>query len=73
MENEYPEELSIEEVDNLEDFEYYGLKDLEQALRWSKKLGGMLYTQVDSGMDRVYLKGNHLVNRTGIYLVLIKK
>jgi hypothetical protein len=26
--------------------------------------------KVDSGMDRVYLLGKHLVNRTGIYAVV---
>jgi hypothetical protein len=31
---------------------------------------GVLYTQVDADDDVVYVKGNHLVNRTGVYAVI---
>jgi hypothetical protein len=36
----------------------------------AKMAEGVLYTQVDADDDVVYVKGNHLVNRTGVYAVI---
>ena len=44
--------------------------DEKKAIAFAKKENRQIYTQIDAGMDRVYLKGKHFVNRTGIYGVV---
>jgi hypothetical protein len=51
-----------------------GVPELVDDLDWAKEFaasnGGQVYTQVDADNDRVvYLRGVHLVNRTGVYAV----
>ena len=48
-----------------------------RAIKFAKKTGGQLYTQVDCEGDRntynwAYVKGNAWVNRTGAYMVLFQ-
>ncbi len=53
--------------------------DLEKAKAFQKllkesldEIDSVIYTQVDTDSgDRVYLKGIHFVNRTGVYMVAI--
>ena len=42
-----------------------------QAQMIAEAVGGQVYTQVDGDDDRYYKKGFHLVNRTGVYAVLV--
>lgn len=64
-----PYELTIEETGN-HDFEIF--HDLEGVRKYYNGGGnGQLYTQVDAGMDVVYLRGYHLVNRTGVYIIVV--
>ena len=49
--------------------------DLKKALKVRKKVKGILYTQVDTESSDpektvMYIKGNKLVNRTGMYAVV---
>jgi len=83
--DKYPEELTFDEFDSIKwDFEkQFGLNDdrpcgeiCESIFDHMKKLDGsyVLYTQVDGDDgDRIYEKGNHLVNRTGIWWVVKSK
>lgn len=65
----YPEEMTIGESEVCG--KNKGFDDLRKALSYVKKNGGQIYTQVDSESgDRVYLRGNHFVNRTGQWLVV---
>lgn len=75
--NRFPEELSLTEADKFEFFE--GFEDLTKAKAYAKKKKGQLYTQVDcesslskDNQDVCYLKGNHFVNRTGYYIVVMR-
>jgi hypothetical protein len=79
--NEFPDELTMDELDDLEDkydSEQFGLEDdrplneiAKDVLNYAKKHNGIIYTQVDGEEDRVYSKGLRFVNRTGIWEVLI--
>lgn len=40
------------------------------AMKFAKITNGILYTQVDGIKDRVYAKGTHKINRTGVYMVI---
>ncbi len=49
-------------------------EDLEKAKQYAKKVGGEIYTEVDTGGTSVgYLKGIHLVNRLGYSVVKLPK
>ena len=63
-----PEVLTFSQVDDLMNVE--GFQSLKKAQAYAKKVKGQLYTQVDSGMDREYVRGNELVNRTGEWIVI---
>lgn len=68
------EELTLEQVDKLEDrFDTFeGDLALALARRLMKFEGGEIYTQVDGEDGKpVYLRGVHAVNRTGVYGVRI--
>jgi len=81
----YPEELTFDQFDDIAwNFEQqFGLNDpranrpiLEEAFNLIKKHNGelVLYTQVDGDSgERLYSKGHHLVNRTGIWWVVKSK
>lgn len=83
--DKYPDELTFDEFDSIKwDFEkQFGLDDdrplrpiLQEAFNLIKKNNGkfVLYTQVDGDDgDRIYEKGHHLVNRTGIWWVVKSK
>lgn len=61
---------TCDELDQIEDSPtFYSLKE---AIRNQAKFGGTIYTQVDSETDDsvIYVKGIHIVNRTGIYAVV---
>jgi len=70
---EMPLILTVEECD---DYIYvvfsneYDFINLYRAQKFVKQSNGILYTQIDGEKDRVYSKGIHFVNRTGIYLVV---
>lgn len=70
----YPEELTIDESEEYPIF--FSFDDEMRAIRTAKKIKGQMYTQVDTdteGPDNVaYLKGHHIVNRTGWYIVVKK-
>lgn len=68
-------------IDELEDWEHNGkgtfttYSILKRAVNAARRRHGVIYTQVDSetSSDRVYSKGLHYVNRTGVYAVLYPK
>jgi hypothetical protein len=70
----YPEEMTVTHADRFPVFKSF--EDLSKALAYEKKHGGKLYTQIDiegkaeDGNDIVYLRGSHLVNRTGLWIVV---
>lgn len=73
----YPEELTFDQFDKISwDYDQqFGLdddKDMTPAEieEFANKIGGKVYTQVDGENDRVYVKGLHKINRTGIYEVV---
>jgi len=68
----FPSVLSIDKADRCEKFK--GFDDEMKAVRYSKKHGGQMYTQVDTeGRDgTAYMRGHHIVNRTGYYVVVDK-
>lgn len=81
----YPEQLTFDQFDDMVwDFEkQFGLND-DRSCRdiclsvfdYMKKRDGtyVLYTQIDGDSgDRVYSKGHHLCNRTGIWWVVKSK
>lgn len=61
MEDEY----TIDEFDKVCSL----VGEYTECIEYIDKNGGTLYTQVDSGIDDsvVYVKGDRLVNRTGVY------
>ena len=63
----FPEELSLGEMDEL-DSEVFD--DLDKAIEYAREHGGQVYTQVDGEEDRMYTRGVHVVNRTGIHAVV---
>ena len=65
----YPEELSLGEMDELVSEVFDGL---DKAIEYVKEHGGQVYTQVDGEKDRMYTRGVHVVNRTGMYAVVKK-
>ncbi len=82
--DKYPEELTFDQFDDIGwDFEQqFGLDDpranspiVREAFDLIKKHNGelVLYTQVDGEEDRVYVRGHHVVNRTGIWWVVKSK
>ena len=46
---------------------------LKAVLRFLKKTSALLYTQVGAGRSVVYVKGNKVVNRTGVYALVWAK
>lgn len=76
-ENKYPEELTHGELtgtrwdvcelfgtDTMNSFD----KDLRIAVKYAKKNGCQVYTEVDGDDGSyMYLRGCHLVNRTGVF------
>ncbi len=64
----YPEALTIRQIERYKTLKIFD--DLDAAKKHWGKIGGAIYTQVDGKHDRVYSKGIHLVNRTGIYAVV---
>jgi hypothetical protein len=49
-------------------------EDLKKAKQYAKKVGGEIYTEVDTGGTSVgYLKGIHFVNRLGYSVVKLPK
>lgn len=71
--NGYPDELSFDESDNY-DIIYTGDNEIE-AIQISEQKSGQMYTQVDAENEDggIYLRGHHIVNRTGIYIVARKR
>ena len=69
--SKFPQELTCDQLDekypNSKTFENF-----EEAQKFALDTGGSIYTQVDGeGEDVVYSRGNHLVNRTGVYAVIL--
>ena len=72
-----PEVLTMNQADEFGDkFIIFGIEEaselscLELAITYADLNNGQIYTQVDSEEDRVYVKGAHIINRTGIYGIL---
>jgi hypothetical protein len=68
-----PGVLTMTQADMIEKFK--GFEDELRANRYANKTKGQLYTQVDverakDGRDVAYLRGYHLVNRTGYWVVV---
>lgn len=78
MPKQYPDELTLDEFDEMfytgkAKVRQFGLDkeaDVQDVLKYAKKIGGQIYTQVDGEKDRMYSKGPRFVNRTGIYEVV---
>ena len=73
MSIKYPETLTMSQLDNYAFSPIF--YDLKKALKTKKKVRGVLYTQVDTESSDpektvMYVKGNKLVNRTGMYAVV---
>lgn len=74
---DFPEVLTIDETHELPNFETFVNGDVDgpakAAYEFAKKVCGVVYTQVDVDApwpdDIAYVKGFHLVNRTGVYAV----
>lgn len=74
---DFPDALTLEEADELPNFRTFTEKDARgnalDAHEFARKVNGVAYTQVDWDApypnDRGYVKGFHLVNRTGVYAV----
>jgi len=76
-ETKYPETLTEDELfcTKWEVFETFGTdtmnsfdEDLRIAAAYAKKHGCQIYTEVDGDDGSyVYLRGSHLVNRTGVF------
>jgi len=67
----YPDQLTIRQSGRYKNFESF--YELDEAKAFAKRTRGQIYTQVDSGSDypdRLYSKGIHFVNRTGVYIVV---
>lgn len=69
-EKKYPETLSAYEIDDIKWKIAKDFGSLKRARAYAKKISGQLYTQVDAGMERVYVKGSAIVNRTGRWMVV---
>jgi len=78
---EFPDELTFDQFDKLGwESKQFGLNDsrqnseiAEDVLKYTKKTGGQIYTQVDWDAlpdYRGYSKGMRFVNRTGIWEVI---
>lgn len=63
---ELKDEMTFDEIDELEGEVF---DDMAKAKEHAGRTGGILYTQVDGDDDRVYVRGNAFVNRTGMYFV----
>ena len=49
-------------------------EDLQKAKKYAKKVGGEIYTQIDTGGSSVgYMKGIHFVNRLGYAVLKLAK
>ncbi len=78
MPKPYPDELTLDEFDEMfytgkakaRQFSLEKEASIEEVVQYAKKTGGQIYTQVDGDQDRMYSKGLHFVNRTGIYEVV---
>lgn len=78
MPKPYPDELSLEEFDEMfytgkAKAKQFGLDreaDVREVLKYAEKTGSQIYTQVDGDQERMYSKGLRFVNRTGIYEVV---
>ena len=68
IDEDYPEELTISEAD-IEFDEMFVTEDRIQAGEHANKTGGQLYTQIQD-MTTAFLRGFHVVNSTGRYLVV---
>ena len=74
---EYKEELTMEEAEEFSKFKSFDdgqtyKEDYEEAVKYAKKINGVVYTMVDGEDNKTYyLKGYHFVNRFG-YCVLKK-
>lgn len=77
------EVLTIDDLDTLEDSGYFlyrtfihdnRIVNLKRARKFAEKTKGIFFTQVDYEInnERIYAKGYHYVNRTGVYMVLYK-
>jgi hypothetical protein len=65
---EYPDELTFDQIECYKALRIF--EDLKKAKGYAEKTGGQIYTQVDGDTDRIYSKGIHYVNRTGMYAVI---
>lgn len=76
-----PKQLTAKDLEELESagliIDYEHFESLEDAEAFIEALSrGIsdreieLYTQIDSDGETTYLKGKHVVNRTGVYLVV---
>lgn len=67
-----PDQISIEEFDASVGFSL-PFESPESAKRFQQKHGGIIYTQVDMGNDRGYMKSpDRHFNKTGRYEVILK-
>ena len=67
MNRNYPEELTLDEFDD-HHWDFVKISEGGAKIdRLAKMYLGMRYTQVDGENDRVYLRGVHVVNATGVY------
>jgi hypothetical protein len=66
-----PDFLTREESDKYE--WHYSGDNYNYARRVAREKKGVLYTQVDAEDDVAYERGQHLVNRTGWYIVIDPK
>ncbi len=66
-----PDELTPQQFDEIvKDSRFIEVSGQERALSFAKSLRAALYTRVDAENKTVYLKGIHVVNRTGFELIL---
>lgn len=65
---EYPDELTFDQIECYKALRIF--EDLKKARGYAEKTSGQIYTQVDGDTDRIYSKGIHYVNRTGMYAVI---
>lgn len=65
---EYPDELTCDQIECYKTLRIF--EDLKKAKKYSEKMKGHIYTQVDSDGGILYSKGIRFVNRTGMYAVV---
>ncbi len=66
-----PEELTPQQFDEIVDVSrFIETSAAERAKSFAETLGAALYTRVDAENKTVYIKGMHVVNRTGFELAL---